>query len=237
MITPFADLFALFFPPVCPACGNPLPPGGRFLCTACRLDAPLTGYEKERDNPLWRKFWGIIPVEEACGFLFYIMEGNYRRVVHGFKYRGSWHDALEMGRWFGHALRESGRYETVDLIVPVPLHLFKRLRRGYNQSEYLAEGLAKELERPVETKSVIRRVHNPSQARKPKEERWENVRDIFAVRHPERLKGRHILLVDDVFTTGATITSCAVAILKAVPDCRISVAVHWDSQQEIGIKQ
>ena len=115
----------------------------------------------------------------------------------------------------------------------MPLHLLRRLKRGYNQSEYLAEGIGRILERPVDPKAVVRHRYNDSQTRQSKHDRWDNVKGIFRVRHPERLAGKHLLLVDDVFTTGATICACAEAILAAAPDCRISVATLAVSKHEI----
>lgn len=220
-----SDLLALFFPPCCPVCGERLPDGARTVCTRCRAEAPLTGYWRQFDNPLTRSFWGLLPVVHASALLFFSEQSGWRQLIHRFKYRGQWRLAGEMGRWYGAELAESDWYGDVELIVPIPLHWRKRLLRGYNQSEELAEGIARELGVPVDRHSVVRRRNNPSQARSPHEERWENVQGIFAVRRPERLRGKHILLVDDVLTTRATMISCGETILKAVPDCRLSVAV------------
>ena len=125
--------------------------------------------------------------------------------------------------------------DTVDRIVPVPLHWRKRLRRGYNQAEYLAEGIARALRAEVDRHSVRRIRNNPAQALHRHAERWDNVEGIFAVRRPERLAGHHLLLVDDVLTTGATLLSCAETILRAAPDCRLSVAVLAVPQREFGL--
>lgn len=154
-------------------------------------------------------------------------------MVHDFKYRSGWSLATEMGHWYGRELAEAGLYGDVDVVVPVPLHFLKRIKRGYNQSEYIARAIAQTLALPVDTRNVVRRVHNSSQTRRAKSERWENVEGIFAVRHAERLSGRHILLVDDVLTTGATIISCAEAIYRAVPDCRLSIATIAVSKSEL----
>jgi ComF family protein len=129
-----------------------------------------------------------------------------------------------MGRWYGEVLRESGEYDDVDVIVPIPLHPKKILKRGYNQSFYIAKGIAKELGSVVDSRSVKRVVNNPSQTTKSGTMRWQNVERIFRVSHPEHLHGKHILIVDDVLTTGATISSCVTAISALVPDCRISIA-------------
>jgi ComF family protein len=212
--------------------------GAGFLCTACQWEMPLTGYEEMADNPVARRFWGLVPVRSATAFLWFTDGSGFRRVVHSFKYGGRWSLARDLGQWFGRVLADTDAYAGVDAIVPVPLHFRKVLKRGYNQSEYIAQGMSRSMSVPVETRAVVRLINNPSQTTTAAHhERWENVEGIFAVRRPERLAGRHILLVDDVMTTGATIGSCAEAIARAVPDCRISIAVLYASKQGLGIKE
>lgn len=235
MPNPLKTIVDLFLPPVCPVCGGEMPEGARTVCTACRWDAPLTNFWREFDNPVARKFWGIVPVVNAAAFIFFVKGSGYRDLVHGFKYHGRWHQAQEMGEWFGAELLAGGLYNDVDVVIPVPLHIRKALHRGYNQSEYIARGIAAQLRVPVDTRSVSRTRHNPSQALKEHRERWENVKGIFTVRRPERLNGKHILLVDDVLTTGATITSCAEAILRELPGCRISIVTLAVSRSDIEI--
>lgn len=230
------DVAALLFPSRCAVCGEPLARGERSVCTLCRVTAPLTGYWREADNPVVRKCWGMVPVEQASGFLFFIPASGWRRLIHGFKYRGAWRTARAMGEWYGRHLAESGLYEGVEVVVPLPLHPFKRCRRGYNQSEYIAEGIAAQLGVPLDRGSVRRKRNTASQALKPRRERAGNVEDAFAVRCHERLAGRHILLVDDVMTTGSTLLSCAAEILRAAPGCRISIAALAVSQRELGVK-
>lgn len=235
MPNPLRDLLSLFYPPVCPVCGGEMPEGAATVCTGCRWDAPLTNFWKEVDNPVARKFWGIVPVVNACSFFFFVHGSGYRSLVHDIKYRGQWRRAEELGEWFGAEMMKGGLYGDIDVIIPVPLHLRKRLRRGYNQSEYIAEGMARGLGCKTDVRSVVRVKHNPSQALKPHKERWENVKGIFEVRRSEKLEGKHILLVDDVLTTGATITSCAESIVNSVPGCRISIATLSVSKSDIEI--
>ncbi len=233
----FRDLAALLFPPHCAVCGEPLTRGEEAVCTLCRTMAPLTDYSRRIDNPVWQRCRAQIPVERASGFLFFIEHSGWRDLIHSFKYRGRWRLACTMGHWFGSALRRSGLYDTVDMVIPLPLHPLKRIRRGYNQSEYIADGIAAELSLRVERHNVVRSRNTPSQTRLPRRERAQNVAGAFAVKHPERLAGRHILLVDDVMTTGATLISCAQAILASVPDCRISIAALAVLRHEMGIKE
>lgn len=225
MNNPIADIISLFVPPLCPVCGAILLEGESCVCTRCKLTAPLTGYAHDVDNSLYRTFWGIVPIERASALLYFPShESGWRRAIHDFKYRGYWRVARDFGEWMGHDLLSSEVFLGVDVVVPIPLHPFKKLRRGYNQSDYIGEGLTRVLGVPLSVGNVVRTRHNPSQALTRGSKRWDNVRDIFAVRHPEKLAGKHILLVDDVFTTGATIQSCAMAILRSVPDIRISIA-------------
>ena len=231
------DVMSLLFPARCAVCGEPLVRGEHTICTLCRAMAPLTGYWREADNPVVRKCWGLVPVQQASGFLFFAHASGWRQLIHGFKYRGAWRSACVMGEWYGRCLKESALYDDVEVVVPLPLHPFKRCRRGYNQSEYIAEGIAAQLGVEVDRRSVRRKRNTASQALKPRRERAHNVENAFAVRHPERLAGRHILLVDDVMTTGSTLLSCAGEILRTIPDCRISIAVLAVSQRELGIKE
>lgn len=237
MTNPLRDIRDLFFPPVCPSCGRAMSSDAGFLCTACQWDIPLTGFENEADNPVARRFWGLLPLENAMAMAWFVHGSGFRRVVHRFKYSGQWALARDMGRWFGRVLMSSDAYAGVDVIVPVPLHWRKTLKRGYNQSEYIARGVSREMDIPVETNAVVRRINNRSQTEKKQHERWENVEGIFAVRRPERLAGKHILLIDDVLTTGATIGSCAEAIFAVVPDCKISIATLYASKRGLGIKE
>lgn len=233
----WGDLMSLLFPARCAVCGSPLVRGERTVCTLCRATAPLTGYWAEADNPVFRKCWGLVPLHRASGFLFFVHGSGWRQLIHGFKYRGAWRTAREMGEWYGACLAEGGLYDDVDVVVPLPLHPFKRLRRGYNQSEYIAEGIAAQLGIEVDRRSVVRRRNTASQTRQPRRERARNVEKAFAVRRPERLEGRHVLLVDDVMTTGSTLLSCAAEILRAVPGCRVSIAALAVPRRELGIRE
>ena len=183
------------------------------------------------------RFWGLLPVEEASALLWYVEGSPWRDAVHRFKYAGRWLSAYDLGRWYGALLKESGAYADVDVIVPVPLHWRRRLWRGYNQAEYLAEGMAREMGLKVDRHSLCRYRYNASQTSQSHSERWDNVEGIFRVRRPKALEGKHILLVDDVFTTGATIISLGETILRAVPSARLSVAVLATTRRSLRLEQ
>ena len=230
------DVLSLVIPASCPVCGKRLGRGEAVVCASCEVTAPLTNLWREPHNPMNERFWGLMPVERASAFLWYVEGSEWRDVVHNFKYGGQWRVAYNMGRWFGVELRESGLYADVDVVVPVPLHLARRMWRGYNQSEYIARGIARELGVKVDTRSVGRHRYNSSQTHHRKVERWDNVEGIFRVRRADALRGKHILLVDDVFTTGATIMSLGETILRSTEDVRLSVATLATSRHSLHIK-
>lgn len=221
----FAAVKELLFPPFCAVCGEPLAEGEELLCTLCRVTAPLTGYEQEPYNPVLAKFEGLVPVERASAMLFFQQESGWQRLIHDFKYHKAWRVAQQMGYWYGNRLKQSGLYGDIDMVIPMPLHPLKQLRRGYNQATYLAEGIASALGVRLERRAVRRHRNTSSQARTPMRHRASNVEDAFSVRAAETLRGKHLLLVDDVLTTGSTMISLIEAIRCRVPDCRISVAV------------
>lgn len=208
----------------CMICGGYAEDREHHICTKCRISIPLTNYYLEDENPIKERFSAFAPIHRASALYYYDVDPMWREVIHRCKYKGQWRLAYVMGRWYGEVLQESGEYDDVDVIVPIPLHPKKILKRGYNQSFYVAKGIAKELGVRVDTRSVRRVVNNPSQTTKSGTMRWQNVERIFRVSHPERLRHKHILIVDDVLTTGATISSCITAISALVPDCRISIA-------------
>ncbi len=229
-----SDLAGLLLPRRCMVCGGELVDGERDICTTCRYMAPLTGFESDATNPVARRFWGVVPVERASSLLFFVHGNSYQHVIHGFKYRHRWRSAYLMGRWLGESLRGGGLFGGVDLVVPVPLHNRRMLLRGYNQSDYIARGVAETMGLEVDSRALSRRRNNPSQTRLAERDKRENVRDLFAVRHAGQLAGKHILLVDDVITSGETITACIEALMEQVPDVRISVASVACSHNKYG---
>lgn len=215
-------LISIFYPHVCAACGSVLYFNEKVLCLKCFADLPRTGFHAHADNEVARLFWGRIPVRNATSFIIFNKESRYRKILHELKYKGQEFVGAEMGRLFGLELRGTP-FATADIIHPVPLHPYKLRKRGYNQSALIAGGMAEILQIPLATDLVIRVADTRSQTRKSRYERWENVRNTFRTPFPETLQSQHVLLVDDVITTGATIEACAEALLS-VPGVTVSIA-------------
>lgn len=214
----------LLFPHMCPVCGRVFEERRLVVCRQCRHKAPRTYFAEQVANPVVRLLWRELHITHGCSFIYFGASEGYRNLIHDFKYGGMWRYAYDLGRWFGKELKKSAIYADVDLVVPVPLHPFKQIQRGYNQSEYMALGIADVLGVKCEVRAVRRVKHNPSQTSKPFEERKANVENIFRVVRPKRLEHHKILLVDDVLTSGATIASCGRAILDSTQDTQLYVA-------------
>jgi ComF family protein len=212
-----ADLAALFFPRQCLACREPLVSGEAHLCTNCRIELPYTDYHllPPAQNPLARRFWGKLPVHYTLSYLRFLRHGRVQQLLHQLKYQGQSQVGNALGQLYGAELAATELGREFDVIVPVPLHSRKLTRRGYNQAEAFATGLAAALPCPSAAHALRRTEHTASQTRKGRAERWQNVATVFEVAEPQVVLGRHILLVDDVLTTGATLEACGAALLAA----------------------
>jgi ComF family protein len=217
------DLFSLFFPNLCLGCGQPLIRGEETICSICHFHLPKTYFHNDPDNPLNKVFWGRVPVEAVAAYVYFQKGSTVQHLLHQLKYKGKQEVGIRMGKWFGQELQYADIFRDVELVIPVPLHPAKLSKRGYNQSRMFAEGLVSAMQAKIEDRCLYRKVNSKTQTRKSRYNRWENVEDIFAVRHPEKLAGRRILLVDDVITTGATLEACAQALLQ-VPGVKVCIA-------------
>ena len=218
-MSPLAAIFQALFPTTCAACGKVLVNGERHLC----IDCIASLNESHETVSAEQLLAGLLPLQAALS-LFRFRKGNtVQKVVHAMKFHGNSELCLMMGRQMGLELLHSGRFDNIDLLVPVPLHWWRRLQRGYNQSELLCRGIAEVMPREVNTTAVVRHRYTRQQSLQSSASRAANVEGAFRLRHPDQLAGRHVLLVDDVLTTGATLSACTDALL-AVPDLRLSVA-------------
>jgi ComF family protein len=216
------DFISLLFPRLCYACGNHLLRNENLICTDCYVSIPRTNYHFKNDNPVAQLFWGRCKIEKAAAFSYYNKGSRIRKLIHNLKYKGIREIGYEMGRIYALSLRSAGFTDDIDIIIPVPLHPSKQRRRGFNQSECISAGIGDVTGLPVDIKSVRRISVSDTQTRKSRYDRWINVEGIFDVANPELFKGKHILLVDDVITTGSTIESCAGELLK-IDDVKVSV--------------
>ncbi len=221
--TLFKDLFRLVYPACCCCCGELLVGDEQDICNTCLLSTPGAHDVTSSDNLIEIKFSGRIPIE-AGGTLFIFEQGNTTQtILHNIKYKGNTRLAVHMGMLLGEELMKSGRFNTIDYIIPVPLHRIRLWTRGYNQSQQICRGIARKLQKPVVTNLLYRKRYTQTQTHKDRQERLENMRDVFGVKHPAQLENKHILLVDDIITTGATMDSCY-QTLKTIPGLKISIA-------------
>lgn len=216
------SLVHLFFPRQCVVCGASLREGEEAVCMKCNAEMPRTGYHLREDNPVERMFWGKVPLEHATSYFFYHKGSDFRRIVHLLKYGGRRDLGEVMGRFMAAELLVAGFFDGVDVIVPVPLHPHRQRERGYNQSECIARGVSVVTAIPVDAAAVLRTKHTETQTRKSSCERWENVKGIFSLCRAEAFAGKHVLIIDDVLTTGATVTACADAF-RGVEGVRVSI--------------
>ena len=216
------DFISLLFPRLCYGCGNHLMRNENLICTECYVVIPRTGYHTEAENPVARLFWGRCLIEKAAVFSFYNRGSRIRSLIHNLKYKGIREIGLELGRIYGLSLKSSGFSSDIDLIIPVPIHQSKKRIRGFNQSELISKGISEATGLPVDVFSLTRNIVSETQTKRSRYERWINVEGIFHVSAPEELRGKHLLLVDDVITTGSTIESCANELLK-VEGVKVSV--------------
>jgi ComF family protein len=223
MIAFLNDLLNLFYPEVCASCGNALYSGERSICMMCRVMLPRTGFESVPDNAVEKQFWGKVQLCSAASLYHFHKGTKVQHLIHRLKYHGETEAGKEAGRLLGAALKESGRFVSAECVLPVPLHRKRLMSRGYNQSEPIASGIAEVLGIGCETDILERVKSGNSQTRKGRYERWENAGSSFKVVDPQKVRGRHFLIADDVITTGSTLSACA-AILLASGASSVSVA-------------
>jgi ComF family protein len=221
--TYLSDFVALIFPEACAACECTLVAGERVLCTGCLLDLPFTHFHNQPDNAVATQFWGKVQLQYAYAMLHFNKGGKVQNMVHRFKYGGEKRIGITLGEMAGDQVKQHHIFAKADCIIPVPLHRSKLRKRGFNQSECFAQGIASKLNIPVFTNNLLRAVATSTQTKKSRFARFENMRSVFTVRNAHELENKHILLVDDIVTTGSTLEACCNELLK-IPGVTISVA-------------
>lgn len=223
MMSFWISLLDLFAPRLCVGCRRRLSVSEHILCNNCLQHMPLTDYSRHPyDNALARLFWGLFPIERAVAWFFYESNTEMARMIHQMKYHGRSDVAEDMGRQMAVSLLADGFFDGIDGIVPVPLTRRRRWQRGYNQSELIARGISSVISLPIYNKVMERTFFQSSQTHLNISERRENVEHAFRLRSAAGLEGKHLLIVDDIVTTGSTITACALQ-LSLIPHIRISV--------------
>lgn len=215
------DFINLIFPRLCCACSNALLKHEKIICVACQFKLPKTNFHLDKQNKLNKIFWGRVEVENIGAYYFFNKGNKVQNLLHQLKYKGVKEIGQKIGELYGYDLLNTPFKDDVDIIIPVPLHQKKLKIRGYNQSEWFAKGLSETLDLPMETDVLFRKVNSQTQTKKSRFNRWENVSDIFGIKNADKIKDKHVLLVDDVLTTGSTIEAC-IKILKE-KDCKVSV--------------
>lgn len=227
----FADFTQLFFPHICVGCGSDLLENDQTICIQCYSKLPETGFSAHPNNPIEKIFYGRLPVKEAMAAYYFTKSSVLQRLVHTLKYNNNQEVGLQLGRWMGVLLQKSGRFSQLDALIPLPLFPEKEKKRGYNQAEVLCQGICEIINVPVKKDVVIRKRFTDTQTKKGRSDRWRNVDGSFEVANPAILKGKHLLLVDDVITTGATIEACGLAIAE-IENVDLSIALlAWASDE------
>lgn len=202
------DIFNIFFPNYCLACDTTLQRFESFMCTHCRHDLALTYFTNETNNKLERSFYGRIKINEATALFYYEKHHKAQELIHLLKYKNQQQIGVFLGNWMAKEILNSNRFKTIDCIVPVPLHPKKIQRRGFNQLDKFGKRLSHHLKVPYINKVLIKKYSSHSQTQKGRFARLKNTQEIFSLQQEQQLNNKHILLIDDVITTGATMEAC-----------------------------
>jgi ComF family protein len=221
--TYYKSFLSLFYPNLCLICNDNVPFIDREICLKCETELPLTNFHLYDSNAIFEKFAGRIPLEQAAALFYFHKAGKVQPLIYELKYRNKPEVGVQIGKMYGTILKEYDYFSSVDFILPVPLHPKKEKQRGYNQSDVFAQGLSATLGKPWRKDILKRTQYTNSQTKKNIIDRFENVKSAFEVAKPKAIQNKHVLIVDDVMTTGATLEACAINCLEAA-DCKVSFA-------------
>lgn len=219
----FHDFLNLLYPRLCYGCDSSLGTNEPVLCTSCLHALPIAPGYVEKDNPVEKIFYGRIPVENATSLLLFEKKGMVQKLIHNLKYRGHKEIGPFLGSWLGNELKQLPHWKTVTAVLPVPLHSKKLKIRGFNQVTGFGEELAKALKVPFYENILLKISATQTQTLKKRLSRWGTIDETFILNEPHLLENHHVLLVDDLVTTGATLEACAHKLLK-VPHLKLSIA-------------
>ena len=218
----FESIINLFFPKVCSGCNSFLLSNENVICTICRHDIPLTNHHLNPENDAFKKFYGRIPVLHTSALFYFHKKGIVQELIHNLKYKGHEEIGKILGEWYAEDLKNIELLQSVDEIIPVPLHRRKLKERGYNQVTAFGKALSSSLNLNYNESLLIRNVYSKTQSKKNLLGRTEGIEIIFDVSFTEKDHNKHFLLIDDVITTGATLEACSRALLK-IPGAKISI--------------
>ncbi|WP_010227510.1 ComF family protein [Gillisia marina] len=219
----FQDLINLFYPNICQICDTELHKNQNIICTNCVNELPVTNFHLDNENPVKKVFYGRLPIHNATSLLIFKKKGSVQKLIHRLKYRGHREIGTYLGAWLGAELAFTDSYKDIDLVIPVPLHKKKLRSRGFNQVEEFGKEIAKAMNIQYVDDVLLKKSFSSTQTLKTRIARWGNIEESFVLVNPEKIKNKHILLVDDLITTGATLEACADAILEA-ENVKISIA-------------
>ena len=222
MLKILQNVIDLFFPTICFGCDGILQTNEEVLCTICRHNIPLTNHCYQPNNEMFRRFYGRVPVEFVAAKFFFLKKGIVQKLIYNLKYFNHQEIGTFVGDWFASDLKNLAIINTIDVIVPVPLHPKRLKERGYNQVETFGLALSKNLAIEYNPEILVRKIYSISQSKKAFDDRIEANLSIFDVVNTEKNHNKHFLIVDDVFTTGATLELCSKALLK-IPGAKISI--------------
>ena len=218
------DFMGLLFPRLCLACSQPITFDETFICLDCQTTLPETGFHLSKKNLFTERFDGRLPLETAAALFFFTKKSKTQYLIHQIKYEDKREVAFELGRCLGQKLAQQPHFQGIDYIIPVPMHPQKRILRGFNQAEVFADGLSETMHTPV-VATVLQKIKmTETQTKMSRLERMRNTEDVFHVTDPSLLSDKNIVIVDDVMTSGATLESCANALLEASPSVKINFA-------------
>lgn len=218
----FSNLLDLFYPPLCAVCNGRLTEKEQHLCLECLSQLPKTNQHLHPNNRLEEFFAGRIPFERIAAYTYFVKEGSVQKIIHELKYKNNPQIGYYIGQLCGEDLKSSDFISNIDLLVPIPLHPKREKKRGYNQSMEICKGISEKTGIAVNNSALKRMVNNKSQTQNSQLNRWNNVENIFSLSDKQELQQKHILLIDDVITTGSTIESAIRTILSSA-DCQISI--------------
>ena len=218
----FSDLLRIVFPDVCEVCGSSLVRGEEVICLKCDMNMPRTRVHNDSFNIIHERLAGKTPIERAAGYFYYYRESDYSAIIHNAKYNGRPIIARKLAMRFARELMADNFFDGIEVVLYVPMFFLKKIKRGYNQSEYIAQGISRATNIPVGHNLISKRSHS-SQTKKNSYSRWLNAQGVYDVINSDELENKHVLIVDDVITTGATLLSCCDVVHNAVPSATISV--------------